>query len=64
MWSGRWSFWPTPGRPAGATAPAGLPGVGQKDHRPDNTYGYPEALADGVVRPVVFLAYSVEALAA
>lgn len=27
----------------------------------DHTYGYPEALADGVVRPVVFLAYSGEA---
>lgn len=27
----------------------------------DDTYGYPEALADGVVRPVVFLAYSGEA---
>lgn len=25
---------------------------------PDITYGYPEALADGVVRPVVFAAYS------
>lgn len=27
----------------------------------DHSYGYPEALADGVVRPVVFLAYSGEA---
>ena len=27
----------------------------------DESYGYPEALADGVVRPVVFLAYSGEA---
>ncbi len=27
----------------------------------DHTYGYAEALADGVVRPVVFLAYSGEA---
>jgi superfamily II DNA or RNA helicase len=27
----------------------------------DYSYGYPEALADGVVRPVVFLAYSGEA---
>ena len=27
----------------------------------DHTYGYSEALADGVVRPVVFLAYSGEA---
>ena len=29
----------------------------------DHTYGYAEALADGVVRPVVFLAYSGEPLA-
>lgn len=29
--------------------------------RSDHTYGYSEALADGVVRPVVFLAYSGEA---
>lgn len=29
--------------------------------RADHTYGYAEALADGVVRPVVFLAYSGEA---
>ncbi len=29
--------------------------------RADHTYGYSEALADGVVRPVVFLAYSGEA---
>lgn len=28
---------------------------------PDHTYGYGEALADGVVRPVVFLAYSGQA---
>ena len=27
----------------------------------DHTYGYADALADGVVRPVVFLAYSGEA---
>lgn len=27
----------------------------------DESYGYPEALADGVVRPVVFMAYSGEA---
>jgi superfamily II DNA or RNA helicase len=27
----------------------------------DHSYGYPEALADGVVRPVMFLAYSGEA---
>ncbi len=27
----------------------------------DDSYGYPEALADGVVRPVVFMAYSGEA---
>jgi superfamily II DNA or RNA helicase len=27
----------------------------------DHTYGYAEALADGVVRPVVFLAYSGQA---
>ncbi len=35
---------------------AGLP-----RSRADHTYGYAEALADGVVRPVVFLAYSGEA---
>ncbi|OLF16906.1 hypothetical protein BU204_14510 [Actinophytocola xanthii] len=29
--------------------------------RADHTYGYAEALADGVVRPVIFLAYSGEA---
>jgi superfamily II DNA or RNA helicase len=29
--------------------------------KPDHSYGYAEALADGVVRPVVFLAYSGEA---
>ncbi|WP_328812990.1 DEAD/DEAH box helicase [Rhodococcus sp. NBC_00297] len=29
--------------------------------RPDHSYGYADALADGVVRPVVFLAYSGEA---
>ncbi len=29
--------------------------------RADSTYGYAEALADGVVRPVIFLAYSGEA---
>ena len=29
--------------------------------RPDHSYGYSDALADGVVRPVVFLAYSGEA---
>src|SRR5690606_24684458 len=35
---------------------AGLP-----RSRADHSYGYSEALADGVVRPVVFLAYSGEA---
>src|SRR5690606_26424754 len=29
--------------------------------RADSTYGYADALADGVVRPVIFLAYSGEA---
>ncbi len=29
--------------------------------RPDSTYGYADALTDGVVRPVIFLAYSGEA---
>ncbi|GHF64805.1 superfamily II DNA or RNA helicase [Amycolatopsis bartoniae] len=29
--------------------------------KPDHSYGYADALADGVVRPVVFLAYSGEA---
>jgi superfamily II DNA or RNA helicase len=36
----------------------GLDGV-QRSHS-DSTYGYAEALADGVVRPVIFLAYSGE----
>ncbi|MFI9510359.1 DEAD/DEAH box helicase [Nocardia sp. NPDC052566] len=34
---------------------------GLPQSRADHTYGYAEALADGVVRPVVFLAYSGEA---
>ncbi|OBG59470.1 DEAD/DEAH box helicase [Mycobacterium sp. E3339] len=34
---------------------------GVRRSRADHTYGYAEALADGVVRPVVFLAYSGEA---
>lgn len=34
---------------------------GVRRSQADHTYGYPEALADGVVRPVVFLAYSGEA---
>ncbi|OBI16973.1 DEAD/DEAH box helicase [Mycobacterium sp. E2497] len=38
---------------------AGADGV--RRSRADHTYGYAEALADGVVRPVVFLAYSGEA---
>ncbi|HEX8520433.1 MAG TPA: DEAD/DEAH box helicase family protein [Pseudonocardia sp.] len=33
-------------------------GDGQLRSRADHAYGYAEALADGVVRPVVFLAYS------
>jgi superfamily II DNA or RNA helicase len=36
-------------------------GDGLMRSRADHTYGYAEALADGVVRPVVFLAYSGEA---
>lgn len=36
-------------------------GEGHLVSRADHTYGYAEALADGVVRPVVFLAYSGEA---
>jgi superfamily II DNA or RNA helicase len=36
-------------------------GGGLMRSRADYTYGYAEALADGVVRPVVFLAYSGEA---
>ncbi|KUI13003.1 hypothetical protein AU193_04490 [Mycobacterium sp. GA-1285] len=36
-------------------------GDGLMRSRADHTYGYSEALADGVVRPVVFLAYSGEA---
>ena len=35
--------------------------AGYKESRADHTYGYSEALADGVVRPVIFLAYSGEA---
>ncbi|OBH14038.1 DEAD/DEAH box helicase [Mycobacterium sp. E3247] len=38
---------------------AGADGV--RRSRADHTYGYAQALADGVVRPVVFLAYSGEA---
>jgi superfamily II DNA or RNA helicase len=34
---------------------------GVRRSRADHTYGYTDALADGVVRPVVFLAYSGEA---
>ncbi|MGH3493302.1 MAG: DEAD/DEAH box helicase [Sciscionella sp.] len=36
-------------------------GAGFARSRADHSYGYAEALADGVVRPVVFLAYSGEA---
>ncbi len=36
------------------------PGGGQRS-KADHTYGYADALADGVVRPVVFLAYSGQA---
>lgn len=36
-------------------------GQGHLKSRADHTYGYADALADGVVRPVVFLAYSGEA---
>ena len=36
-------------------------GEGHKVSRSDHTYGYGDALADGVVRPVVFLSYSGEA---
>jgi superfamily II DNA or RNA helicase len=36
-------------------------GAGLMASRADHTYGYAEALADGVVRPVVFMAYSGEA---
>ena len=36
-------------------------GEGLMHSQADHTYGYSEALADGVVRPVVFLAYSGEA---
>ncbi|MDO3299550.1 DEAD/DEAH box helicase [Mycobacteroides abscessus] len=36
-------------------------GAGYQRSRADHTYGYSEALADGVVRPVVFMAYSGEA---
>jgi superfamily II DNA or RNA helicase len=35
-------------------------GPGVLRSQADHTYGYPDALADGVVRPVVFLAYSGE----
>jgi superfamily II DNA or RNA helicase len=35
-------------------------GDGLRRSRPDSTYGYAEALRDGVVRPVIFLAYSGE----
>jgi superfamily II DNA or RNA helicase len=36
-------------------------GDGARRSRADHTYGYADALADGVVRPVVFMAYSGEA---
>ena len=36
-------------------------GQGHRRSRADHTYGYAQALEDGVVRPVVFLAYSGEA---
>ena len=36
-------------------------GTACRVHQADHTYGYSDALADGVVRPVVFLAYSGEA---
>lgn len=36
-------------------------GQGHQRSRADHSYGYADALADGVVRPVVFLAYSGEA---
>ena len=35
--------------------------AGFKTSRADHTYGYSDALADGVVRPVLFMAYSGEA---
>ena len=35
--------------------------AGFKTSRADHTYGYTDALADGVVRPVLFMAYSGEA---
>jgi superfamily II DNA or RNA helicase len=41
------------------TYEAGPEGI--RRSRADHTYGYTDALADGVVRPVVFLAYSGEA---
>lgn len=36
-------------------------GAGHLRSKADHTYGYADALADGVVRPVIFLAYSGEA---
>ena len=36
-------------------------GQGHQRSKADHAYGYADALADGVVRPVVFLAYSGEA---
>jgi superfamily II DNA or RNA helicase len=41
------------------TYASGADGIARSEA--DHTYGYSEALADGVVRPVVFLAYSGEA---
>lgn len=35
--------------------------MGFQRSKADHSYGYADALADGVVRPVVFLAYSGEA---
>jgi len=36
-------------------------GAGFQRSKPDHSYGYADALRDGVVRPVIFLAYSGEA---
>ena len=41
----------------------GPDGAGALRSQADHTYGYAEALGDGVVRPVIFLAYSGEPLA-
>ena len=43
------------------SSPTSAVPTGSSARKADHTYGYADALADGVVRPVIFLAYSGEA---